>query len=364
MPSPSSSLYPAKILVMGLGGAGCNLVNRLSDNPPPGVNLVLANTDAQALHTSRRGPIMVQLGEGSTRGLGAGANHQLGRMAAETSTEKLRELFHDVDLVFMTAGMGGGTGTGAAPVAAREARKAGALVVAVVTLPFEFEGTRRSRVAEEGIAALEAEVDTLLVLPNQKLLSIGAGVCPLSESFGIVDQVLCDAVRGMTEVVTTPGVINLDFADVRAVLQNGGRALFGMATAPTATSAVEQALKNPLVGGSPDGAAGALLNITAGPDLSIQDFSRASAMLQEAASPHALILCGLVQDPAMQGRVRATVVATQVNTQAEALAQREFEFALQAQQPELLTVTAAPAPAEPTAYERRLRPERPVGLSE
>lgn len=364
MPSPSNSLYPARIFVVGMGGAGCNLVNRLAENPPAGVNLVLANTDAQALHSSRRGPTMLHLGEGSTKGLGAGANHELGRLAAENSVGKMRELFQGGDLVFLTAGMGGGTGTGSAPVAAREARKAGALVVAVVTTPFEFEGTRRNRIAEAGIAALEAEVDTLLVLPNQKLLSIGAGVCPLHESFGIVDQVLCDAVRGMTELVTTPGVINLDFADVRAVLQNGGRGLFGMATAPTATAAVEQALKNPLVGGSPDGSAGALLNITAGPDLSIQDYSRACAMLQEAASPRALILCGLVQDPSMQGRVRATVVATQVQANAEVVGQPGFlagatEFEFQLQQPELLPVgaTAAAAPSpEVGLTERRLRP--------
>lgn len=368
MPSPSNSLYPAKIFVVGMGGAGCNLVNRLAENPPPGVNLVLANTDAQALHNARRGPSVVHLGEGSTKGLGAGANHELGRLAAENSVGRLRELFSGGDLVFLTAGMGGGTGTGSAPVAAREARKAGALVVAVVTTPFEFEGTRRNRIAEAGIAALEAEVDTLLVLPNQKLLSIGAGVCPLHESFGIVDQVLCDAVRGMTELVTTPGIINLDFADVRAVLQNGGRGLFGMATAPTATAAVEQALKNPLVGGSPDGCAGALLNITAGTDLSIQDYSRACAMLQEAASPRALILCGLVQDPAMNGRVRATVVATQVNAAAESANQSGFlagasDFEFQLQQPELLPVAAAPpitAPAEVGMTERRLRP----GLTE
>jgi len=303
---------PAKILVMGLGGAGCNLVNRLSERPPVGVDLVLANTDAQALLTSRKGPKVVFLGEGATRGLGAGANHEMGRVAAEQSKGRLEELFGGVDMVFLTAGMGGGTGTGAAPVAARAARRAGALVVAVVTVPFEFEGSRRNRVAREGVAALQDEVDTLLVLPNQKLLAMDSGTHPLDESFNVVDQVLCDAVRGMTEIITMPGIINLDFADVRAVLAGSGRAIFGMSTAPTATRAVEMALSNPLVGGSPDGAAGCLLNVTAGPDISLQDFSQACALLQESASPDAIVLCGYVQDDSMVGRARATVVATRV----------------------------------------------------
>jgi cell division protein FtsZ len=297
---------------MGLGGAGCNLVNRLCERPPAGVELVLANTDAQALLTSRKGPKVVFLGEGATRGLGAGADYQLGRKAAEQSNARLDELFQGVDMVFLTAGMGGGTGTGAAPIAARAARRAGALVVAVVTTPFEFEGHRRCRVAREGVAHLQDEVDTLLVLPNEKLLSIDTGTHPLDESFQIVDQVLCDAVRGMTEIVTMPGIINLDFADVRAVLANSGRAIFGMATATSAQRAVELALSNPLVGGSPDGAAGCLLNITAGPDITLQDFSAACALLQESASPDAMVLCGYVQDDSMHGRARATVVATRV----------------------------------------------------
>ena len=312
MPSPINPEQPAKIVVMGLGGAGCNLVNRLCERPPVGVELVLSNTDAQALLTSRKGPKVIFLGEGATRGLGAGANHKLGRQAAEQSSGRLEELFQGVDLVFLTAGMGGGTGTGAAPIAARAARKAGALVVAVVTTPFEFEGHRRCRVAREGVASLQDEVDTLLVLPNEKLLSIDTGTHPLDESFQIVDQVLCDAVRGMTEIITMPGIINLDFADVRAVLANSGRAIFGMATAPNALRAVELALSNPLVGGSPDGAAGCLLNVTAGPDITLQDFSAACALLQESASPDAMVLCGFVQDDSMHGRARATVVATRV----------------------------------------------------
>ena len=174
---------PANILVMGLGGAGCNLVNRLAEAPPVGVDLVLANTDAQALLTNKKGPKVVFLGEGSTRGLGAGSNHELGRLAAEQSASRLTELFEGVDMVFLTAGLGGGTGTGAAPIAARAARKAGALVVAIVTKPFEFEGRRRTRVAEEGAVALEDEVDTLLVLPNQKLLSLDSSASSLDEAF-------------------------------------------------------------------------------------------------------------------------------------------------------------------------------------
>ncbi len=348
---------PARILVMGLGGAGCNLVNRLAERPPMGVELVLANTDAQALLSTKKGPKCVFLGEGSTRGLGAGANHELGRLAAEQSSSRLAELFKGADMVFLTAGLGGGTGTGSAPIAAREAKKAGALVVAVVTKPFEFEGRRRSRVAEEGVAALQEEVDTLLVLPNQKLLNMESSSFSLDESFQVVDQVLCDSVRGMTEIITTPGLINLDFADVRAVLSGSGKAIFGMATAPTATRAVELALSNPLVGGSPDGAQGCLLNITGGPDLSLQDFSEASRRLQESAAPNAMVLCGYVQDPTMVGRARATVVATRVKaSNAEIITPQSFEEVVEKRsyEQDILPLSkAALPPSELTAFERR-----------
>jgi cell division protein FtsZ len=349
---------PARILVMGLGGAGCNLVNRLAEKPPVGVELVLANTDAQALLSVKKGPKCVFLGEGSTRGLGAGANHELGKLAAEQSSSRLAELFKGADMVFLTAGLGGGTGTGSAPIAAREAKKAGALVVGVVTKPFEFEGRRRTRVAEEGVAALKEEVDTLLVLPNQKLLNMESSTFSLDESFQVVDQVLCDAVRGMTEIITMPGLINLDFADVRSILSSSGKAIFGMATAASASRAVEMALSNPLVGGSPDGAQGCLLNITAGPDLSLQDFSEASKRLQESASPNAMVLCGYVQDPTMMGRARATVVATRVKTSNGELTQVHNSFEEQIRhksaEQEILPLAKAALPtSELTAFERR-----------
>lgn len=364
MPTRNHADQPANILVMGLGGAGCNLVNRLALRPPVGVDLVLANTDAQALLSTKKGPKVLFLGEGSTRGLGAGSNHELGRLAAEQSASRLSELFDGVDMVFLTAGLGGGTGTGAAPIAAREARKAGALVVAVVTKPFEFEGRRRTRVAEEGVAALEEEVDTLLVLPNQKLLSLDASTGSLDDSFKLVDQVLCDAVRGMTEIVTVPGIINLDFADVKAVLASSGKAIFGMATAANATRAVEMALSNPLVGGSPDGAGGCLLNITAGPDLSLQDYSEASRLLQESASPDAMVLCGYVQDESMVGRARATVVATRVSSpmaNEEPLATMPG-LAMEApkfRDSDIMPLAQAALPhSELTAFERRQAPKR------
>lgn len=349
---------PARILVMGLGGAGCNLVNRLAERPPIGVELVLANTDAQALLSTKKGPKCVFLGEGSTRGLGAGANHELGKLAAEQSSARLAEIFKGADMVFLTAGLGGGTGTGSAPIAAREAKKAGALVVGVVTKPFEFEGRRRTRVAEEGVAALEEEVDTLLVLPNQKLLNMESSSFSLDESFQVVDQVLCDAVRGMTEIITTPGLINLDFADVSAILSSSGKAIFGMATAASATRAVEMALANPLVGGSPDGAQGCLLNITAGPDLSLQDFSEASKRIQESAAPSAMVLCGFVQDPMMVGRARATVVATRVaasNGDLISEVSNSFEEVRHksAEQDVLPLAKAALPTSELTAFERR-----------
>lgn len=363
---------PAKILVLGIGGSGCNLVNRLSDKPPVGVELVLANTDAQALLSTRKGPKVVFLGEGATRGLGAGADHRLGEKAAQQSIGRLEELFRGVDMVFLTAGMGGGTGTGAAPVAAEAARRAGALVVAVVTTPFLFEGHRRTRVAREGVAALAEKVDSLLVLPNERLLTLESGSLPLDECFKTVDQVLCDAVRGMTELVTIPGVINLDFADVRAVLSNSGRAIFGMATAPTAQRAVEQALSNPLVGGSPDGAGGCLLNITAGPDMTLEDYSAACSLLQESASPDAMVLCGFVQDDSMVGRARATVVATRVNPiELHSSANRPLRQVVEQHLPEpsssrvmeskssdVLPLAKAALPSnELTAFERRQRSE-------
>lgn len=348
---------PARILVMGLGGAGCNLVNRLAERPPVGVELVLANTDAQALLSTKKGPKCVFLGEGSTRGLGAGANHELGKLAAEQSSARLAEIFKGADMVFLTAGLGGGTGTGSAPIAAREAKKAGALVVGVVTKPFEFEGRRRTRVAEEGVAALKEEVDTLLVLPNQKLLNMETSSFSLDESFQVVDQVLCDAVRGMTEIITTPGMINLDFADVRAILESSGKAIFGMATAASAVKAIEMALSNPLVGGSPDGAEGCLLNITAGPDLSLQDYSEACRRLQESAAPNAMVLCGYVQDPMMIARVRATVVATRVRTSHTEVVEpiQSFEeMRKKSFEQDVLPLSKAALPhTELTAFERR-----------
>ena len=357
MSSRNHADSPARILVMGLGGAGCNLVNRLAEKPPAGVELVLANTDAQALLSVKKGPKCVFLGEGSTRGLGAGANHELGKLAAEQSSGRLAELFKGADMVFLTAGLGGGTGTGSAPIAAREAKTAGALFVGVVTKPFEFEGRRRTRVAEEGVAALKEEVDTLLVLPNQKLLNMESSTFSLDESFQVVDQVLCDAVRGMTEIITTPGLINLDFADVRSILNSSGKAIFGMATAPTATRAVEMALSNPLVGGSPDGAQGCLLNITAGPDLSLQDFSEASKRLQESAAPNAMVLCGYVQDPTMMGRARATVVATRVksnNGEFTEIHKSFEEIRHKSAEQEILPLAKAALPtSELTAFERR-----------
>lgn len=366
MSSRNHADSPARILVMGLGGAGCNLVNRLAEKPPVGVELVLANTDAQALLSTKKGPKCVFLGEGSTRGLGAGANHELGKLAAEQSSGRLAEIFKGADMVFLTAGLGGGTGTGSAPIAAREAKKAGALVVGVVTKPFEFEGRRRTRVAEEGVAALKEEVDTLLVLPNQKLLNMESSTFSLDESFQVVDQVLCDAVRGMTEIITTPGLINLDFADVRSILSSSGKAIFGMATAPTATRAVEMALSNPLVGGSPDGAQGCLLNITGGPDLSLQDFSEASRRLQESAAPNAMVLCGFVQDPTMVGRARATVVATRVATSNGELTDIQTSFdeltRPKSIEQDILPLSKAALPhAELTAFERRkqTRSEQP-----
>ena len=303
----------ARIKVIGVGGGGGNAVNTMIRSKLTGVDFLVANTDAQALERSQA-LNKIQLGESVTKGLGAGANPEVGRRAALENQDQLKEQLSGSDMVFITAGMGGGTGTGGAPVIARLARDAGALTVGVVTKPFVFEGKRRLRQAEEGIEELKGSVDTLIVIPNQRLLSIAAKTTTMLEAFNKADDVLLQAVRGISDLIITPGLINLDFADVRTVMAEMGLALMGSATATGENRAVEaaqKAISSPLLEDiSIHGARGVLINITGGPDLGVHEINEAASMIQEEADDDANIIFGAVIDENLTDEIRITVIAT------------------------------------------------------
>ena len=303
----------ARIKVIGVGGGGGNAVNTMIRSKLTGVDFLVANTDAQALERSQA-LNKIQLGESVTKGLGAGANPEVGRRAALENQDQLKEHLSGSDMVFITAGMGGGTGTGGAPVIARLARDAGALTVGVVTKPFVFEGKRRLRQAEEGIEELKGSVDTLIVIPNQRLLSIAAKTTTMLEAFNKADDVLLQAVRGISDLIITPGLINLDFADVRTVMAEMGLALMGSATATGENRAVEaaqKAISSPLLEDiSIQGARGVLINITGGPDLGVHEINEAASMIQEEADDDANIIFGAVIDENLTDEIRITVIAT------------------------------------------------------
>jgi cell division protein FtsZ len=299
--------------VIGVGGGGGNAVNTMIRSKLTGVDFLVANTDAQSLERSQA-LNKIQLGESVTKGLGAGANPEVGRRAALENQEELKEHLSGSDMVFITAGMGGGTGTGGAPVIARLAREAGALTVGVVTKPFVFEGKRRLRQAEEGIEELKENVDTLIVIPNQRLLSIAAKTTTMLEAFNKADDVLLQAVRGISDLIITPGLINLDFADVRTVMAEMGLALMGSATASGENRAVEaaqKAISSPLLEDiSIQGARGVLINVTGGPDLGVHEINEAASMIQEEAHEDANIIFGAVIDENLTDELRITVIAT------------------------------------------------------
>ncbi|HEY7556851.1 MAG TPA: cell division protein FtsZ [Candidatus Binatia bacterium] len=303
----------ARIKVIGVGGGGGNAVNTMIRSKLTGVDFLVANTDAQSLERSQA-LNKIQLGESVTKGLGAGANPEVGRRAALENQEELKEHLSGSDMVFITAGMGGGTGTGGAPVIARLAREAGALTVGVVTKPFVFEGKRRLRQAEEGIEELKENVDTLIVIPNQRLLSIAAKTTTMLEAFNKADDVLLQAVRGISDLIITPGLINLDFADVRTVMAEMGLALMGSATASGENRAVEaaqKAISSPLLEDiSIQGARGVLINVTGGPDLGVHEINEAASMIQEEAHEDANIIFGAVIDENLTDELRITVIAT------------------------------------------------------
>ena len=303
----------ARIKVIGVGGGGGNAVNTMIANKLTGVDFIVANTDAQALEANRA-TVKLQLGEEITKGLGAGANPEVGRRAALEDEAKLREYLTGADMIFITAGMGGGTVTGGAPVIAKVAREVGALTVGVVTKPFIFEGKKRMRQADEGIGELKSNVDTLIVIPNQRLLSIAARTTTMLEAFHKADDILLQAVRGISDLIITPGLINLDFADVRTVMAEMGLALMGAATASGENRAVEAAQKavsSPLLEDvSIHGARGLLINITGGPDLGLHEVNEAATMIQEEAHEDANIIFGAVIDERMKDEIRVTVIAT------------------------------------------------------
>ncbi|MGZ6839109.1 MAG: cell division protein FtsZ, partial [Frankiaceae bacterium] len=303
--------YLAVIKVVGIGGGGVNAVNRMIEVGLKGVEFIAINTDAQALLMSDA-DVKLDIGRELTRGLGAGANPEVGRNAAEDHREEIEEVLKGADMVFVTAGEGGGTGTGGAPVVASIARSLGALTIGVVTRPFAFEGRRRAGQADTGIEGLRNEVDTLIVIPNDRLLANAEREVSVLDAFRSADQVLLSGVQGITDLITTPGVINLDFADVKAIMANAGSALMGIGRArgeDRAVVAAEQAISSPLLEASMDGAHGVLMNISGGSDLGLFEINAAAELVAEAAHPEANIIFGTVIDDALGDEVRVTVIA-------------------------------------------------------
>jgi cell division protein FtsZ len=307
------SEHAAKIKVVGVGGAGGNAINRMVTAGMHGVEFIAINTDAQDLEASSA-DTTICIGEGVTRGLGAGARPEIGRQAVEEDYEQVAEKLADADLVFVTAGMGGGTGTGAAPVVAGIAKEQGALTVGIVTEPFQFEGLPRMRNALQGITELQENIDTLIVIKNQRLLSVCARDITLEQAFMTADEVLLQATRGISDLITLPGMINLDFNDVRTIITEGGDAIMGVGAnrgENRAMEAAKQAIKSPLLEDvSIDGAKGVLINISAGPNLTLFEANEAAMVIQEAAGPEANIIFGTVIDDNLVDEIRVTVIAT------------------------------------------------------
>ncbi|MCP3797754.1 cell division protein FtsZ [Allokutzneria sp. A3M-2-11 16] len=303
--------YLAVIKVVGIGGGGVNAVNRMIEVGLKGVEFIAVNTDAQALLMSDA-DVKLDIGRELTRGLGAGANPEVGGKAAHDHKEEIEEVLKGADMVFVTAGEGGGTGTGGAPVVASIARKLGALTIGVVTRPFSFEGKRRAKQAEEGIQQLRNECDTLIVIPNDRLLQLGDVGVSLMDAFRSADEVLLSGVQGITNLITTPGLINLDFADVKSVMSGAGSALMGIGSARgegRAVQAAEKAINSPLLEASMEGAHGVLLSISGGSDLGLFEINEAASLVQEAAHPEANIIFGTVIDDSLGDEVRVTVIA-------------------------------------------------------
>ena len=311
--TPEGESVPAKIKVIGVGGGGGNAVNRMIAANLRGIEFIAANTDLQAL-SKCKAPIKLQLGHQITRGLGAGADPEVGRKAALEDTEQILELLDGADMIFLTAGMGGGTGTGALPILASLAAEIGALTVAVVTKPFGFEGRRRMAVAERGVEELRGAVDTLITIPNERLLNFVERGTPLAEAFRIADDVLRQAVQGISDLITVPGEVNVDFADVRAIMSGMGMALMGTGIAKGENRALEasqRAISSPLLEEtSIEGAKGVLINISGGRDLTLHEVAEAARIIQTAVDPDANIISGMVIDESLDEEMKVTVIAT------------------------------------------------------
>ena len=359
--------YLAVIKVVGIGGGGVNAVNRMIEVGLKGVEFIAVNTDAQALLMSDA-DVKLDIGRELTRGLGAGADPDKGRQAAEDHSDEIEEVLKGADMVFVTAGEGGGTGTGGAPIVARIARSLGALTIGVVTRPFSFEGRRRSNQAENGIATLRDEVDTLIVIPNDKLLQMTDHQVAILDAFKQADQVLMQGVSGITDLITTPGLINLDFADVKAVMQNAGSALMGIGSArgeDRARAAAEMAVSSPLLEASIDGAHGVLLSIAGGSDLGLFEVSAAANLIEAAAHEDANIIFGTVIDDALGDEVRVTVIAAGFDGGLPTRRQQSVARQQELRQPVGPRQPTQPAPApQPQQQQQPAQPvSRPVAPS-
>jgi len=322
----------AQIKVIGVGGGGGNAVNRMINEGLGGVEFISINTDNQALMLAKA-KTRVRIGDKLTRGLGAGGNPEIGRKAAEESADELYEVLRGADMIFIACGMGGGTGTGASPVVAQIAKELGALTIGVVTRPFSFEGTRRQQSAEQGIEALKSQVDTLIVIPNDRLLQIADKRASLQQAFSLADDVLRQGIQGISELITVPALINLDFADVRTIMSEGGAALMAVGKAngdDRARKAAESAISSGLLDVTIDGARGILFNITGGPNLSLFEVNEAAAIIKESAHPEVNLIFGAQIDENMGDELRITVIATGFE---QSRAQRKMEAQLQPRQP-------------------------------
>lgn len=310
----------AEIKVIGVGGGGCNAVSRMVEAGLSGVEFIVANTDAQCLSGSPA-KMKIQIGDKLTKGLGAGANYEIGKKAAEEDRDKISQALDGADMVFITAGMGGGTGTGAAPIVAEVAKELGALTVAVVTRPFTFEGRKRANAADLGIKNLRERVDAIIVVPNDKLIDIAGDNLSLIESFRFADNVLLQGVQGISDLIVMPGTINIDFADVKTIMSTAGSALMGIGISEgenRAVTAAQQAISSPLLESSIQGARGVLLNITAGSDVGLGEVNKACSIIQEAVDPDANIIFGTAINEEMGDKIKITVIATGFGEEARA----------------------------------------------
>jgi cell division protein FtsZ len=355
----------ARIKVIGVGGGGSNAVNRMVQVGLDGVEFIVANTDVQALRASPA-PVKIQIGTKLTKGLGAGADPAVGRGAALEDTDKMLQALDGADMIFVTTGLGGGTGTGAAPVIASLAGELGALTIAVVTKPFKFEGNKRMVQAERGLEALRDSVDTIITIPNERLLAIIDRTMPMVDAFATADDVLRQAIQGISDLILVPGLINLDFADVKTIMAGMGFAMMGTGVAEGQDRAIEaarRAISSPLLeGASVNGARGVIINVTGGPDLSLVEVSEASSIVQEAADEDANIIFGAVVDPSLKGKVKITVIATGFGPPASASRSAGAPAMKTAGAPVVpktaRTTPTAPTPADMALYEEHAAKQR------